>query len=78
MFFGHIDNPKNENLPDMNGREWAYMLPLVLLSLWIGIYPTPFIGYIQRPVNAVVRQVRPDYPFQPGTPQTPTTARIER
>ncbi|MCA1565936.1 MAG: NADH-quinone oxidoreductase subunit M [Acidobacteria bacterium] len=78
MFFGHIDNPKNENLPDMNGREWAYMLPLVALSLWIGIYPTPFIEYIQRPVNAVVRQVRPDYPFQPGTPQTPTTARVER
>jgi NADH-quinone oxidoreductase subunit M len=78
MFFGHIDNPKNENLPDMNGREWAYMLPLVALSLWIGVYPAPFIGYIQRPVNAVVRQVRPDYPLQPGAPQTPTTARAER
>ena len=78
MFFGHIDNPKNENLTDMNGREWAYMLPLVALSLWIGVYPKPFIEYIQRPVNAVVRQVRPDYPFQPGTPQTPTTARVER
>ncbi|HEV7904455.1 MAG TPA: NADH-quinone oxidoreductase subunit M, partial [Pyrinomonadaceae bacterium] len=65
MFFGHVDNPKNENLPDMNGREWAYMLPLVVLSLWIGVYPKPFIEYIQRPVNAVVRQVRPDYPLQP-------------
>ncbi|HZH90147.1 MAG TPA: NADH-quinone oxidoreductase subunit M [Pyrinomonadaceae bacterium] len=79
MFFGHIDNPKNETLTDMNGREWAYMLPLVALSLWIGAYPKPFIEYIQRPVDSVVRQVRPDYPFRPGTPQTtPTTARAER
>jgi NADH-quinone oxidoreductase subunit M len=78
MFFGHVDNPKNENLSDMNGREWAYMLPLVALSLWIGVYPKPFIEYIQRPVDAVVRQVRPDYPFRPGAPQTPTTARAER
>ncbi|HJR09721.1 MAG TPA: NADH-quinone oxidoreductase subunit M [Pyrinomonadaceae bacterium] len=77
MFFGHVDNPKNENLTDMNGREWAYMLPLVLLSLWIGIYPKPFIEYIQRPVNAVVRHVRPDYPLQPGAPPAPTTARAE-
>jgi NADH-quinone oxidoreductase subunit M len=77
MFFGHVDNPKNENLTDMNGREWAYMLPLVALSLWIGIYPKPFIEYIQKPVNAVVRQVRPDYPLQPGTPAAPTTARVE-
>jgi NADH-quinone oxidoreductase subunit M len=78
MFFGHVDNPKNENLPDMNGREWAYMLPLVVLSLWIGVYPKPFIEYIQRPVNAVVRQVRPTYQLQPGAPAAPTTARAEQ
>jgi NADH-quinone oxidoreductase subunit M len=67
MFFGQIDNPRNENLPDMNAREWAYMLPLVVLSLWIGVYPKPYLDYIQRPVNVVVRQVRPDYPI-PGMP----------
>jgi NADH-quinone oxidoreductase subunit M len=73
MFFGNIDNPKNEGLPDMSGREWAYMLPLVVLSLWIGVYPKPFIDYIQKPVNAVVRHIRPNYPI-PGMPAraTPT------
>jgi NADH-quinone oxidoreductase subunit M len=67
MFFGHIDNPKNEKLTDLSGREWAYMLPLVIMSLWIGIYPKPFLAYIEKPVNAVVKQVRPDYPI-PGMP----------
>ncbi len=67
MFFGNIDNPKNEKLIDMSGREWAYMLPLVVLSVWIGVYPKTFTDYIQKPVNAVVRQVRPDYPI-PGMP----------
>ncbi|MDT4969573.1 MAG: NADH-quinone oxidoreductase subunit [Acidobacteriota bacterium] len=65
MFFGNIENPKNRNLPDMTGREWAYMVPLLALSLWIGVYPKSFIDYIQKPVAAVVRQVRPDYPM-PG------------
>ncbi|MGH9900625.1 MAG: complex I subunit 4 family protein [Pyrinomonadaceae bacterium] len=75
MFFGRIDNPKNENLTDLKGREWAYMLPLVVLSLWIGVYPKPFLDYIQQPVNAVVRHVRPEYPMpgrpapRPGTPE---------
>jgi NADH-quinone oxidoreductase subunit M len=78
MFFGNIENPKNQNLPDMSGREWAYMMPLVILSLWIGVYPKTFVDYIQKPVAAVVRQVRPDYPF-PGVPPaevpaTPTRA----
>src|SRR5918998_1141699 len=78
MFFGNIDNPKNEKLTDMTGREWAYMIPLVVLSLWIGVYPKPFLEFIQRPVNAVVRQVRPNYPF-PGTQAAqPVTAKAER
>ncbi len=67
MFFGTIDNPKNEKLIDLNPREWAYMAPLVIMSLWIGVYPKPFLGCVERPVNAVVRQVRPTYPI-PGMP----------
>jgi NADH-quinone oxidoreductase subunit M len=80
MFFGNIDNPKNKELTDMTGREWAYMTPLIILSLWIGIYPKTFIDYIQKPVAAVVRQVRPDYPM-PGTPpagEVRTTMNAER
>lgn len=61
MFFGKIENPKNERLTDLNAREWAYMIPLMILALWIGVYPKPFLEYIQQPVNAVVKQVRPDY-----------------
>ena len=76
MFFGTIDNPKNEKLTDLSGREWAYMAPLLIMSLWIGIYPQPFLNYVAGPVNAVVRQVRPTYPI-PGMPpavQTPQRA----
>ncbi|HEY0324174.1 MAG TPA: NADH-quinone oxidoreductase subunit M [Pyrinomonadaceae bacterium] len=69
MFFGNIDNPKNEKLTDMTGREWAYMIPLVVLSLWIGVYPKTFTDYIVKPVNSVVQQVRPNYPIQ-GAPKT--------
>jgi hypothetical protein len=46
------------------------------MSLWIGVYPTPFLRYIEQPVNALVRHVRPDYPMPGvGQPQTPETAK---
>jgi NADH-quinone oxidoreductase subunit M len=85
MFFGEIENEKNKLLPDLSGREWAYMLPLVVMSLWIGVYPGPFLRYIERPVNAVVRAVRPTYviPGQPtvtvtnGPGQTTTSAPVQ-
>jgi NADH-quinone oxidoreductase subunit M len=63
MFFGSIDNPKNEKLADLSGREWLYMTPLVIMSLWIGIYPQSFIDYARQPVNAVVKHIRPAYPI---------------
>src|SRR6266849_5466768 len=80
MFFGNIDNPKNEKLTDLEIREWVYMTPLVIMSLWIGVYPKAFLDYVQRPVNAVVRQVRPAYPI-PGIPpavQTPQRAALTK
>jgi NADH-quinone oxidoreductase subunit M len=71
MFFGNIENPKNEALRDLKGREWAYMIPLVVMSLWIGVYPKPFLDFIQKPVAAIVKHVRPDYPLPvPRTAQT--------
>ena len=73
MFFGEINNEKNKLLPDLSGREWAYMLPLVIMSFWIGIYPGPFLRYIEKPVNAIVKQIRPNYPI-PAEPVTPIQA----
>jgi NADH-quinone oxidoreductase subunit M len=72
MFFGEVTNPANEKLPDLSKREWAYMLPLVVLSLLIGVYPKPVMDYVVQPVNAVVRLVRHDYP-QPEPPPPPAT-----
>ncbi|HEU4795848.1 MAG TPA: NADH-quinone oxidoreductase subunit M [Pyrinomonadaceae bacterium] len=77
MFFGNIDNPKNEKLLDLKGREWAYMVPLMILALWIGVYPKPFLEYIQKPVNVVVQQVRPDYVI-PGTTTPAQAQRAEK
>ena len=75
MFFGEITNEKNKLLPDLSVREWAYMLPLVIMSLWIGMYPGPFLRYIEKPVNAVVRQIRPTYQI-PGQPVTSAPVQI--
>ncbi|HEV8590101.1 MAG TPA: NADH-quinone oxidoreductase subunit M [Pyrinomonadaceae bacterium] len=72
MFFGEVTNEKNKLLPDLSIREWAYMLPLVVMSLWIGMYPAPFLRYIEKPVNAVVKQIRPNYPI-PAQSATGTT-----
>jgi NADH-quinone oxidoreductase subunit M len=59
--FGKIENPKNEKLLDMGLREVATFVPLIILALWIGIYPTPFLKFIEPTVKSVMTRVNPAY-----------------
>ena len=43
MWFNRLDNPENEKVADLNRRELAVLLPLVLLMLFMGVYPKPFL-----------------------------------
>jgi NADH-quinone oxidoreductase subunit M len=61
VMFGPVTNPANEHLPDLNAREWATLLPLVILAFWIGIYPKPLFRVLDRPVQQIVEQVNPGY-----------------
>jgi NADH-quinone oxidoreductase subunit M len=57
VFFGTLDNPENEKLTDCNAREVLYLLPLVILMFWIGLYPKPFLGRMEASVKKVVKMV---------------------
>jgi NADH-quinone oxidoreductase subunit M len=61
VMFGKVTNPANEKLPDLNVREFACLVPLVLAALWIGIYPAPVLKYLEEPANAIVQRVNPEY-----------------
>ena len=56
--FGALDNPKNRDLRDLNPRELATLLPLVLLAFWIGLYPKPLFDVLEEPVARLERQVQ--------------------
>ena len=59
--FGKVENPKNEGLADLSGREFVTFAPLIILAVWIGLYPKPFLDRINTSVNRVVARVSPQY-----------------
>ncbi len=59
--FGAIDNPKNQELKDLNWREAMTLVPLVVWAFWIGLYPKPFFNVLEKPVQAIVQRVNPDF-----------------
>jgi NADH-quinone oxidoreductase subunit M len=66
--FGKIENPKNERLLDLNIRELATYAPLLILAVWIGLYPKPFIDRLQTSVDRVVVRINPEYRAARGGP----------
>jgi len=59
--FGRIENPKNEKLADLTGREFATFAPLLALAVWIGLYPAPFLRRLDTSVQRVIARVSPQY-----------------
>src|SRR5574341_301580 len=56
--FGKITNPHNEHLADMNLREIAAALPLVILVFWIGVYPNATFKIIHASAANLIQHVQ--------------------
>jgi len=55
MFFGEITHEENRNLPDVNKRELVALLPLAVITIWLGIYPKPILEPINNSVESIVQ-----------------------
>jgi NADH-quinone oxidoreductase subunit M len=59
VFWGKVTNEENAHLSDLNARELATLVPLVVLCFWIGLYPKPFLEYLHKPMGHLDAQVQP-------------------
>ncbi|MBS0558773.1 MAG: NADH-quinone oxidoreductase subunit M [Proteobacteria bacterium] len=55
VVFGSITRDDLKSILDMSPREWAVFAPLILLTLWMGIYPSSFTGFFDASVAAMVQ-----------------------
>ncbi|MGH9773364.1 MAG: NADH-quinone oxidoreductase subunit M [Candidatus Acidiferrales bacterium] len=74
VMFGSVTNPANEHLPDLNLREFATLVPLVVLAFWIGIYPKPLFRVLDQPVRQLVERFQPNY-YHPPQVSSPGEAK---
>jgi len=55
IFFGEVTNEKNKNLPDLKKRELVALVPLAIITVWLGIYPKPILEPINNSVESIVQ-----------------------
>jgi NADH-quinone oxidoreductase subunit M len=57
VMYGEITKEENKLLKDMSGREYAYILPIMLFIFWIGLYPKPFLDKTYASVEHLLQKV---------------------
>jgi NADH-quinone oxidoreductase subunit M len=57
VIFGTITRDDLRNILDLTPREKAVFAPLLVLVLWMGVYPSSFLGPIHASVEHLVQQV---------------------
>ena len=57
VIFGALEKESLSKLKDLNKREVAVFAPLLILTLWMGIYPVSFLDFMHVSVENLISQV---------------------
>jgi NADH-quinone oxidoreductase subunit M len=55
VVFGRLTKEDLRSILDLSPREIAVFAPLILLTLWMGVYPSSFSGFWDASVAAMVQ-----------------------
>jgi NADH-quinone oxidoreductase subunit M len=64
VYYGPVTHAENTTLPDLTPREWAAVVPLVAMSLFMGVFPNVFLAPMEPSVTRVVERVQSVQPVR--------------
>jgi NADH-quinone oxidoreductase subunit M len=58
VVFGEVRHEAVRRLPDLSAREICTLIPLLVLIVWIGVYPTAFTRVTETTVTELIATVK--------------------
>jgi NADH-quinone oxidoreductase subunit M len=65
IIYHRLDNPENERMPDLDRRELAVMVPLLIGIVWLGLYPAPVLRRMEPAAQRYLQLAQPTRAVQP-------------
>jgi NADH-quinone oxidoreductase subunit M len=56
VFYGEASAAVRDHIPDLSPREWAAIVPLIAMMLWMGVYSQTFLAPVGKTTAAVLKQ----------------------
>lgn len=57
VMFGPVTNEENRKLKDLSARELVYIIPVLILIIWIGVHPMTFMSKTEATVTKMVENI---------------------
>jgi NADH-quinone oxidoreductase subunit M len=58
-FYGKASESVSHHMSDLSGREWAAIVPLLILMVWMGTFTQSFLPAISAQNAQILRQTQP-------------------
>ena len=56
MVFGKLEKDDLKAILDLNPREIAIFVPLIVVTIWMGVYPAPFLEVMDASIANLIEQ----------------------
>jgi NADH-quinone oxidoreductase subunit M len=81
VFYGETGQEVRAHVPDLNLREWAALVPLIVMMVWMGVYPQSFLPSVGKNTARVLEQTNVNVPYRvrwdrPSGLSAPQTAEV--
>ena len=57
VVFGEVKNDEVASMPEVSPRELTFFIPIILMVVWLGIYPKPYFHAMEASVAQLIKQV---------------------
>lgn len=68
VFFGEANGEIRGHVHDLNAREWAAVVPLIVMMIWMGVYSQSFLPPVSKVTARVLEQTQVNVPFRVAAP----------
>jgi NADH-quinone oxidoreductase subunit M len=68
VFYGETSEEVKHHMPDLNVREWACIVPLIVMMVWMGMLTQTFLPTISEATSRILDQSKSNAPLRVALP----------
>jgi NADH-quinone oxidoreductase subunit M len=69
VIYGEVNPEVRSHVPDLNLREWAAVVPLLAMMVWLGVYSQSFLPPVGKVNARVLEQTQVNVPYRVEVPR---------